>query len=133
MRLVGHDVVCISVMDWEHPFQSSRHHLMRELAKRNRVLFVDASANPLDVWRGRGEERFRRKLQAWRGEDNPRQVSSQLWVWTPPPVLPMGQISPRLLFEPVYQLNQLALRWGCDASRKNSPSTSRSSGSPSTS
>ena len=112
MRLVGHDVVCISVMDWEHPFQSSRHHLMRELAKRNRVLFVDASANPLDVWRGRGEERFRRKLQAWRGEDNPRQVSSQLWVWTPPPVLPMGQISPRLLFEPVYQLNQLALRWG---------------------
>jgi len=112
MRLVGQDVVCISVMDWEHPFQSSRHHLMRELAVRNRVLFVDASCNPLDAWRGRSEERFRRKLEAWRGQDNPRQVESNLWVWTPPPVLPMGRLSPRLLFEPVYQINQLALRHG---------------------
>ena len=112
MRLVGRDVVCISVMDWDHPFQSSRHHLMRELSARNRVLFVDASTNPVDAWRGRAESRFQRKLKAWQGQDNPREVASNLWVWTPPPVLPMGQVKPTALFEPLYQLNQLALRAG---------------------
>lgn len=112
MRLVGHDVVCLSVMDWDHPFQSSRHHLMRELARRNRVLFVDASANPVDCWRGRHEERFRRKLEAWRGQGGLRQVEERLWVWTPPPVLPMGQIGPTWLFEPIYRLNQWALGRG---------------------
>lgn len=112
MRLVGHDVVCISVMDWDHPFQSSRHHLMRELAKRNRLLFVDASANPVDAWRQRHEPRFRRKLDAWRGQANPRRVEPNLWVWTPPPVLPMGQLRPRLAFEAAYRLNHWALRHG---------------------
>jgi glycosyltransferase involved in cell wall biosynthesis len=112
MRLVGRDVVCISVMDWDHPFQSSRHHLMRELSSRNRVLFVDASANPLDAWRGRSEDRFRRKLEAWQGRDNPRQVANQLWVWTPPPVFPMGQLKPPFLFEPAYRFNQWTLRQG---------------------
>jgi glycosyltransferase involved in cell wall biosynthesis len=112
MRLVGHDVVCLSVMDWDHPFQSSRHHLMRELSSRNRVLFVDASVNPVDAWRGRSEERYRRKWRAWRGRDNPRQVEANLWVWTPPPVLPMGQIASPSLFEAVYRLNHGALRHG---------------------
>lgn len=112
MRLVGHDVVCISVMDWDHPFQSSRHHVMRELSARNRVLFVDASTNPIDAWRQRSEPRFQRKLEGWRGRDNPRQVASNLWVWTPPPVLPMGQVKPKLLFEPIYRLNQQVLRQG---------------------
>lgn len=112
MRLEGHDLVCISVMDWDHPFQSSRHHLMRELAGRNRVLFVDASTNPIAAWKGRAEGRYRRKLEAWRGQGNPRMVESNLWVWTPPPVLPMGQVKPRALFEPLYRLNQLTLRQG---------------------
>jgi glycosyltransferase involved in cell wall biosynthesis len=111
MRMGGENVVCLSVMDWQHPFQSSRHHLMRELSKRNRLLFVDASANPVDAWRGRGEERYRRKLAAWHGADNPRQVEDGIWVWTPPPVLPMGRL-PRPLFEAAYRFNHAMLRAG---------------------
>ncbi len=112
MRLVGQDVVCISVMDWDHPFQSSRHHLMRELSRRNRLLFVDASSNPVDAYRGRREGRFQRKLGAWRGHDNPRQVEGKIWVWTPPPVLPMGRLGPAWLFEGAYRFNHWAFRRG---------------------
>lgn len=111
MRMGGEDVVCLSVMDWQHEFQSSRHHLMRELSRRNRLLFVDASANPVDAWRGRAAERYRQKLAAWSGGENPRQVEEGIWVWTPPPVMPMGRL-PQPFFEGAYRFNHWLLRSG---------------------
>lgn len=110
-RLEGFDIVCVSVMDWEHPFASSRHHLMKELAKRNRVLFVDNQVNPLTAVRAASQPRMRRKLGAWAGlATNPREVSPNLWVHTPPPVLPMGRLTDRRLFEAAYAFNQAGLR-----------------------
>lgn len=110
MRLSGQDIVCISVMDWDHPFQSSRHHLMRQLAERNRVLFVDASCNPIEAIKGLREPRFRTKFKSWLHIGrNPRPVAGGLDAWTPPPTLPMGKIRSETLFEPVYQMNQWVL------------------------
>ena len=110
LPLEGHDIVCVSVMDWEHPFQSSRHHLMRALAQRNRVLFVDNQWNPLAVLKGLSHAPIRRKLASWSGlATNPREVEPNLWVYTPPPVVPMGKLTDRALFERIYALNQRGL------------------------
>jgi hypothetical protein len=112
-RLEGFDIVCVSVMDWEHPFASSRHHLMKELATRNRVLFVDNQVNPLTAVRGAGHPRMRRKLGCWAGlAANPREVSPNLWVYTPPPVVPMGRLTDRRMFDAAYAFNQARLRTG---------------------
>ena len=38
-QISGRDIVCVSVMDWDWPFWTSRQHLMSEFARTNRVLF----------------------------------------------------------------------------------------------
>jgi glycosyltransferase involved in cell wall biosynthesis len=112
-QLSGHDIVCVSVMDWDHPFQSSRHHLMRALARHNRVLFVDNQFNPLNVLKGLRHAPMRRKLASWCGlAANPRAVAPDMWVYNPPPVIPMGRLADPRLFEPIYALNQRALVGG---------------------
>ncbi|HEY9724293.1 MAG TPA: glycosyltransferase [Oscillatoriaceae cyanobacterium] len=113
------DIVCVSVMDWEHPFQSSRHHLMRQLAQRHRVLFVDNQLNPLTALKGFREPAMRRKLATWSHlTPNPRQIDSRLWVYNPPPVMPMGKLTDRRLFEAAYAVNQRRLRDGVRAACK---------------
>lgn len=108
--LEGHDLVCVSVMDWAHPFQSSRHHLMRELARRNRVLFVDNQWNPVAAWQRRHEPAVSRKLEVWsKRAENPVEVQPNLFVHTPPPCLPMGRVTRRGLFTALYAINQRAL------------------------
>lgn len=110
------DIVCVSVMDWEHPFQSSRHHLMRQLAQRHRVLFVDNQFNPLTALKGLREAPMRQKLASWAHlAPNPRQVDTRLWVYNPPPVVPMGKLRDRRLFEAAYAFNQGRLREGVRA------------------
>lgn len=112
-QLKGHDIVCVSVMDWDHPFESSRHHLMRALAKHNRVLFVDNQFNPLNVLKGLKQRPMRHKLATWAGlAANPREVAPHLWVYNPPPVVPMGKLADPHLFEPIYALNQRLLVQG---------------------
>lgn len=112
-QLEGHDIVCVSVMDWEHPFQSSRHHLMRALARRNRVLFVDNQFNPLTVLRQLGHAPMRRKLATWaRLAPNPWPVAENLWVYNPPAVVPMGKLTNRRVFDAVYGFNQARLLKG---------------------
>ena len=98
-------------MDWEHPFASSRHHLMRALARRNRVLFVDNQVNPVAALGGLREPPGRRRLAAWAGlTPNPRPVAPNTWVFTPPPVVPMGRLADRALFAAAYAFNQARLR-----------------------
>lgn len=114
--LEGHDIVCVSVMDWEHPFQSSRHHLMRHLSQRNRVLFVDNQFNPLTVLKQAKAAPMRRKLATWTGlSPNPWPAADNLWVYNPPPVVPMGKLAHREAFEPAYAFNQARLRAGVQA------------------
>lgn len=40
-RLAGRNVVCFSTADWDTPLPTNKHQLMRRLARRNRVLYVE--------------------------------------------------------------------------------------------
>jgi glycosyltransferase involved in cell wall biosynthesis len=83
---------------------------MRALARHNRVLFVDNQFNPLNVLKGLAHAPMRRKLATWAGlAENPREVEPNLWVYNPPPVLPMGKLTDPATFERVYALNQRGL------------------------
>jgi glycosyltransferase involved in cell wall biosynthesis len=42
VRLEGHDIVCIGTADWATELPINQHQLMRRLASRNRVLFVES-------------------------------------------------------------------------------------------
>lgn len=110
MRLAGRDIVCLSVMDWDHPFPTSRHALMARLAARNRVLFVDSFENPGTVLLNLGEERRRGRLARWLGlSPNPRRLAMNFWVYTPPPCVPMGRLPEGPAFDRAYAANQRIL------------------------
>ncbi|MBM3266150.1 MAG: glycosyltransferase [Candidatus Sericytochromatia bacterium] len=111
MRLAGRDIVCLSVMDWDHPFPTSRHALMARLAMCNRVLFVDAFESPWTVLRHLGDPRLRGRLARWLGlAPDPRREGLNLWIHTPPPCLPMGGLPDGPLFEWAYARNQRRVR-----------------------
>ncbi len=93
MRLSGHDIVCLSSLDWDHPVPAQAHALMGQLAEMNRVLWVDA---PASVWGGLrhvAETRYQEKWAAWAGmRRGPRRLAKNLYVWTPPPATPFVRL-----------------------------------------
>lgn len=93
MRLSGHDIVCLSSLDWDHPAPAQAHALMGQLAEMNRVLWVDA---PASFWGGLchlGEARYQEKWAAWAGMRRaPRRLAQNLYVWTPPPSTPSWRL-----------------------------------------
>jgi glycosyltransferase involved in cell wall biosynthesis len=41
-RLAGRDIVCVGFADWDTELQTNQHHLMKRLARENRVLFIES-------------------------------------------------------------------------------------------
>lgn len=110
MALTGRDIVCVSVMDWDHPFPTSRHALMRKLAERNRVLFVDSLQNPVTALRGALRAPSRARLARWAGFLPAMRFEDPLWVLTPPAGLPCAKLPAGPAFEAAYRANQALMR-----------------------
>ncbi len=109
LKLQNQDIICISVMDWDWPFPTSRHNLMREFARSNRVLFVDPPLNYLSDYRATlfdGEQRAKlgRSLS---GKVIERELN--LYSFTPPPVVPFNRL-PRPFLQPVLKSNGVLFR-----------------------
>jgi len=105
--LRGKDIVCVSSLDWGAMW-TSKQQIMHRLAQTNRVLYVEEPVTmlaPLKV-----PARWGR----W-GAVVPRlhRIDAGLWTLTPPPLLPFGNMRPR-----VNSANQAVLarylRWAMD-------------------
>ena len=88
--LRGKDIVCVSSLDWSAMW-TSKQQIMNRLAQTNRVLYVEEPVTmlaPLKV-----PARWKR----WRAvAPELRRVDAGLWVLTPPPLLPFGNMRPRV-------------------------------------
>lgn len=71
-RLQGRDIVCVGFADWDTDLQTNQHHLMRRLARENRILFVESLGLRRPQLAGRDMRRIARRLA--RGLGGPRQV-----------------------------------------------------------
>lgn len=102
--LRGVDIVCVSSLDWDAHW-TSKQQIMHRLAESNRILYVEEPVTmlaPIKV-----PARWRR----WRAvAPRLRKVQAGLWVLTPPPMLPFGNMRPA-----VNRANQAVLaryiRW----------------------
>lgn len=103
--------MCVSIMDWDWPFWTSRQHLMRQLARRNRVLFVDPPLTYASDYLGaRSDPRLRHKLTSWCRHGGLTKRSENLLVWSPPPSIPFNRVKNRLLFQRLLDFNQAIFR-----------------------
>lgn len=64
MRLEGRDIVCVGTADWATELPINQHQLMRRLAARNRVLFVESLGLRRPQLASRDLSRIRRRLLA---------------------------------------------------------------------
>jgi glycosyltransferase involved in cell wall biosynthesis len=88
--LEGKDILCISSLDWDAMW-TSKQQIMHRLAKSNRILYVEEPVTmlaPLKV-----PHRWKR----W-GAVIPRISTPEpgVWVVTPPPLLPFGNMRPAI-------------------------------------
>ena len=88
VMLTGLDIVCVSSLDWDAHW-TSKQQIMQRLAGPNRVLYVEEPVTmlaPLKV-----PSRWRR----WSAVvPRVRLAKPGLWVLTPPPLLPFGNMYP---------------------------------------
>lgn len=61
-RLQGRDIVCVGFADWDTSLQTNQHHLMKRLARENRVLFVESLGLRRPQLAGRDIRRIARRL-----------------------------------------------------------------------
>lgn len=61
-RLQGRDIVCVGFADWDTALETNQHHLMKRLARENRVLFVESLGLRRPQLAGRDLERIARRL-----------------------------------------------------------------------
>jgi glycosyltransferase involved in cell wall biosynthesis len=71
-RLQGRDIVCVGFADWDTALETNQHHLMRRLARENRVLFVESLGLRRPQLAGRDVRRIARRLL--HGLRGPRQA-----------------------------------------------------------
>src|SRR6478609_1670325 len=62
--LRGADIVCVGLADWDAEVPTSQHHLMRRLARFNRILFVESLGLRRPQIAERDLQRMARRVQA---------------------------------------------------------------------
>jgi glycosyltransferase involved in cell wall biosynthesis len=84
--ITGHDIVCASFGNWDDAMETPQQ-LMTRLAAHNRIFFVNQPVSPLSFASGMMTRRaVMSRIAAWRR--GTRQVSPNIWVGQPPPILP---------------------------------------------
>jgi glycosyltransferase involved in cell wall biosynthesis len=63
-RLQGRDIVCVGFADWDTALQTNQHHLMKRLAAKNRVLFIESLGLRRPQLAGRDLKRIVRRLRS---------------------------------------------------------------------
>ena len=76
------DVVLLSTADWDNPFWTNKQHVATELSRRGfRVLYVESLGLRQPTLKSRDLRRIARRIL--RSIRFPRQVRSNLWIWSP--------------------------------------------------
>lgn len=122
-------IVCLSITPWETHLPSSGHYLMRELARENRVLFVDRPLSMKDLWTHRQNPEMAPRIARTLRQENPLRPwgieGLDGWVLTPPPTLPINGLDAGALYGSGFAANSQVLRrsirWAMDALGITSP------------
>jgi len=81
-----YNIVCISAATWDAPLWTNRQHIMSRLSKKHRILYV----NPSIFLRTSIKRNIIQKLKNKKFIGVLDGVNKNLWVFTPPFILPFG-------------------------------------------
>ena len=94
------DILCISTQDFDDLWTRKQRFMKRFAESGCRVLYVETQVHWVTYLREFGN-RYKRLLRFLHG---PRQIEENLWVITPPPLLPFFQMS-----DPICKINSIIM------------------------
>lgn len=125
----GHDILCISFPNWEGDYMKTIRYIMEELAKRNRILYVDYEFTVKDIvttFLNKQQAPVKRMLGI---NDRLRTLKTlkgdPVYVLTPPPVLPVNWLHSDKLHKKLIAFNativKRTIKWAMKKIDMNSP------------
>ena len=105
------DIIMLALPRWDGPYSSTAFSMAKELARKNRVFYIDNPFTLKDLASGMNSPQVRRRIRSlmlWKSSitdfgDNDR----QLVCVTPPPALPVNFLPPGFGYDAVSGLNDL--------------------------
>jgi len=111
--LRGRDIVVLALPRWDGPYESASFSISVELAKHNRVLYVDHPFTITEVARGLGTPQIRRRLSKMlpfsAGVWPLPKPGPRMWVLTPAPTLPINALAEGRAYDALSRLGNRAL------------------------
>ncbi|MFZ5652584.1 MAG: glycosyltransferase [Bacillota bacterium] len=96
-ELAGRDIICIGPVDWE-PIWNRSQQLMSRLPRSNRILYVEPPATMLSALKDSSLW-----FKWWQWLKGARQKTENIYLYTPPVILPFGNMYP--------WVNRINQRW----------------------
>lgn len=107
--LTGHDIVCIGLISWQNDYTKPTKQLLIELARHNRVLFVNYAYTLKDVWQHvRGQKQIPlAQVTGYTDRLTYHEVADGhgLHVLIPSAVLPINALRPGGLYDALLRWN----------------------------
>ncbi|MCK7555278.1 glycosyltransferase [Chitinophaga sedimenti] len=105
--ITGKDIVVVGMQSWDITIGSNCKNIAWELAKHNRVLYVNRALDRISAIRLKHEPDIQNRLKSLRGEtDDIQQIAPQLWTLNPRTLLESANWMPTpFLFDFVNKLN----------------------------
>lgn len=87
----GRDIVVIGIQHWDIEIGSNCKNIATEMARNNRVLYVNTPLNRMDLVKPKKSKETQRRIRIRKGlEDDLKQIYDQLW-----------EFNPKTIYEPV--------------------------------
>lgn len=105
--ITGKDIVVIGLQSWDITIGSNCKNIAWELAKHNRVLYVNRALDRISAIRLRNEPDIQNRIKSLKGEtDDIQQIAPQLWTLNPRTLLESANWMPgAFLFDLFNKLN----------------------------
>lgn len=107
--LKGHDIVCVGLLSWQNDYTKSTMQLLTELAGNNRVLFINYAHTVKDVWQHIRKRKSIPLAQVTGRADrlvcHQLENGGQVYVLTPPAMLPINQLPAGWLYDRLLAWN----------------------------
>lgn len=82
------DFIVFGLQPWDIPIGSNCKNIAAEMAKHNRVLYVNRPLDRISSWRNKGDVQTKNRINSLKtGENILTEVAKNLWVFNPPIVL----------------------------------------------
>lgn len=101
------DIVVVGIQPWDIEIGSNCKNIATEMAKSNRVLYVNSPLNRLEYFKNKDSEKVAKRIAVLKGKKEAiSKISENLWQFTPRTLVePVNTVSAKFIFDFFNKIN----------------------------